>query len=65
MVGAPLSSLRKAEFPSPKSVLMRSEIHLAAPKFDAFHLEKKTLFGTRFEAKFDLATRPDHPLPWN
>jgi hypothetical protein len=46
-------------------MLVRGEIHFAAPKFDAFHLEQQTLFRACFEAKFDFTTRPDHSLPWN
>jgi|HubBroStandDraft_2_1064218.scaffolds.fasta_scaffold2513686_1 hypothetical protein len=46
-------------------MLVRGEIDFAAPKFDAFHLEKKTLLRGCLEAKFDLTTRSDHSLPWN
>ena len=44
-------------------MLVSGKIHLTAPKFDSLQLETEALLGGRFKTSFDLASRPDHPLP--
>src|SRR5262249_33116776 len=54
---------RKLQLPRSKRMLVSGEIHFAAPKTNAFHLEQETLLGSSFKTKLDLATGADHPLP--